>query len=282
MPEQKANELAVREELAPEVLRPVASPDQLVEAFKVLQEIKRKLITEEDLYVDERGRDRLKISGWRKFGVAFAINLDVVREVRLQDTLNPDHFTWRIGVAARARGGREVIGVGSFSSREIRFKVLEDGSIVHPTKTDKRGEPIPVPLEHIVYSRAHTRAVKRAVQDMIGPVEQEEEELEEPIEAASKTPTPTPPSTSLPRTTAQQRVDAGQRAIMVRFLEDVLGDDLVELLRFEEKDGELLVVLENPIPEATRTRFLKGMMNVGQGVHESARGLVARMVRPKG
>lgn len=275
-------ELAVKEEISPEVLRPVASPDQLVEAFKILQEVKRKLITAEDLYLDDRGDERLKISGWRKFGIAFGLTLEIARETRQQDDLKPENFTWRIGVKARARGGREVIGVGSFSSRELKFKVLEDGSIVHPTKTDKSGTPVPVPLEHLVYSRAHTRAIKRAIQDMIGPVEQEEEDLQEPEMGTPKSTPVGPTEVPLKVPQGQQRVDAGQRAIVARFLDEVLGEDLMDLVEFEERDGEFFVILPTPMAEANRTRFLKGMMQIGQGVHESAQGLVARMKAPKG
>jgi len=280
MPEK--TELAVKEEISPEVLRPVASPDQLVEAFRILQEVKRKLITAEDLYLDDRGDERLKISGWRKFGIAFGLTLEIARETRQQDDLDPENFTWRIGVKARARGGREVIGVGSFSSRELKFKVLEDGSIVHPTKTDKSGTPVPVPLEHLVYSRAHTRAIKRAIQDMIGPVEQEEEDLEEPVKGTPKSTHVGPTEVPMKAPEGQQRVDAGQQAIVARFLDEVLGEDLMDLVEFEERDGEFFVILPAPMAEANRTRFLKGMMQIGQGVHESAQGLVARMKAPKG
>jgi len=279
MPEK--TELAPREEISPEVLRPVASPDQLVEAFRILQEVKRKLITAEDLYLDDRGDERLKISGWRKFGIAFGLTLEIARETRQQDDLKPENFTWRIGVKARARGGREVIGVGSFSSRELKFKVLEDGSIVHPTKTDKSGAPVPVPLEHLVYSRAHTRAIKRAIQDMIGPVEQEEEDLQEPEPAKAPPPAPAPPRTTPTPKAGQQRVDAGQRAIAVRFLEEVLGEDLLHIVELEDRDGALLVTLPRPYPEELGKRFTKAMWNIGQGIHESAAGIHARMQVPK-
>jgi len=278
--EEKA--LAPREEKVPELVSPIAPVDAIVQRFKDLEELKRKLLSTEDYYLTERGTYELKIRGWRKLAVAFGLSTDPPVEELERDPQDPREIRVRMEVTVHHARGRTVTGTGWFSSREVKHKWLEDGSCVHPTRVDKSGAPIPVPLEHTVASRAYTRALKRAVQDMVGPIELEEEELEEPVEAASKAPTPTPPSTSPPRTTAPQRVDAGQRAIVVRFLEDVLGEDLVELLTLEESDGDLKVILPAPMAEANRTRFLKAMMAIGQGVSETSRGLVARMKAPRG
>jgi hypothetical protein len=117
---------------------------------------------------------------------------------------------------------------------------------------------------------------------MLGGAEQVEGELEE--EPPSQIPTPAARATQSEgfKGGPQQKIDAGQRAIAVSFLEDVLGKDMVELIRLEEKDGELLIILPAPMAEGNRTRFLKAMLTIGQGIHESAQGLVAHMKAPRG
>jgi hypothetical protein len=115
---------------------------------------------------------------------------------------------------------------------------------------------------------------------MLGGAEQVEGELEE--EPPSQIPTPAARAIQSEgfKGSPQTGIDAGQRATALNFLKDVLGEDLVKLIRLEEKDGELLVILPAPMREEDRTRFLKAMLVIGQGVHESAKGLVAHMKAP--
>jgi len=257
MPEKA--ELAVREEDKLEVLMPVASAEDLVKAMRTFEEIKAKLLTDRDLYDPDGKGDRIKKSGWRKLALAFGISDEIVYENLERDPKNAEELVWHVRARVRARGGRTAEGVGSASSRERKF--------AH--------------LEHDLHALAHTRAKSRAIADLLGSSDLVAEELEEPVEAASKAPTPTPPRSTTGTTTGITRVDAGQRAIVIRFLEDVLGDDLVELLVLEESDGDLKVILPAPMAEANRTRFLKAMMAIGQGVSETSRGLVARMKAPR-
>lgn len=279
MPEK--TELAVQEAVPIEVLRPVGSVQQIALAWDMFQELKRALIKEDDYYTDDRGKRQLRIAGWRKFAIAYGLTTELMAEDYMHDKVEPREWVARVVLRVQARGGRSATGIGYFSTREVKHKYLEDNSIVHPTKTDKSGAPIPVPLEHLTTSRAYTRALKRAIQDMIGPVEQDEDDEEDLMPPAPKAPPPTPPRPPLPHAGEQLRVDSSRRAVVVRFLEDVLGDDIMDLVRLQEQEGELLVVLPAPIPEGIRTRFIKGMMQIGQGISESKDGLVARMRAPK-
>ena len=252
-------ELAVLEEPQEKPLVPVASAEDLVEAMKRFEEIKGKLLVRDrDTYTIENV-ERIRKSGWRKLALAFGVSDEIVREDVVHDTTDPSYLCVHTRVKAWARGGRTVEGTGTASSRERKF--------AH--------------LEHDLHALAHTRAKSRAIADMLGSSDLVAEELEEPEQAAPKAPTPTPPAPKSPGPAQQQRVDAGQRAVAIRFLEEVLGDDLVDLIKLEEKDGDLRVVLPAPMAEANRTRFLKGMMKFGQGVFETSDGLVARMKAPK-
>ena len=252
-------ELAVQENPMEAPLVPVASAEDLVTAMRRFEDIKTKLLVpDRDTYTVE-GVERIRKSGWRKLALAFNISDEIVSEAEARDIAEPSYLCIHTRVKAWTRGGRTVEGVGTASTRE------------------KKGAS----TEHNLFALAHTRAKSRAIADMLGSSDLVAEELEEPEQAAPKAPTPTPPAPKSPGPAQQQRVDAGQRAVAIRFLEEVLGDDLVDLIKLEEKDGDLRVVLPAPMAEANRTRFLKGMMQIGQGVFETADGLIARMKAPK-
>lgn len=274
-------ELAPREEISAEVLRPIASPQQLLAQWQTLQELKSALITESDTYQDERGATRLKISGWRKFGIAFGLSSRTTYEEVLADRDDPREFVGRVRMILTHRGGRAVEGLGYFSSREVKHKWLPDGSCVHPTRTDKRGDPIPVPLEHTVMARAHTRALKRATQDMIGPVEQEDEELEEPEPARIPSPEARATQSEGFKGPGPRKPDAGQRAIVVQWLEQVLGDELAELVDIGERDGELWVRLDWKRTDEHGHHFQQALRAWGYEVNDTRDGLIARIGRSK-
>ena len=252
-------ELAVQEEPLEKPLVPVASIGDLVMAVQRFELIKNALLVPvRDTYTVE-GTERIRKSGWRKLALAFNISDEIVSEAEARDIAEPSYLCIHTRVKAWTRGGRTVEGVGTASTRE------------------KKGAQ----TEHNLFALAHTRAKSRAIADMLGSSDLVAEEIDEPEPAKAPPPAATVADLHLPKIPQQQRVDAGQRAIAIRFLEDVLGDDLVELLKLEDKDGDLRVVLPAPMAEANRTRFLKGMMKFGQGVFETSDGLVARMKAPK-
>lgn len=279
MPEK--TELAVKEELAPEVLRPAGSVAQIVAAYKEYEELKRQLLTDNDWYSVAGQPPKLKRSGWQKLATAFALEDDLVEETEMQDSVDPAHWTVKITVEARAKSGRSSTGVAACSTREFQWRVDPDGRITYPQPSKRTGQFEVMPLAHFVRTKAHTRAKLRAIADMLGGAEQVEDELEEPEQPAPKAPTPTPAMVKPPVQPGQQRVDAGQRAIAVRFLEEVLGEDLLQICELEDRDGGLLVTLPRPYPEELGKRFTKAMWHIGQGIHESAVGIHARMQAPK-
>lgn len=252
-------ELAPREEPAERPLVPVASIMELVEAMKRFEVIKAALLVpDRDTYTVE-GAERIRKSGWRKLALAFNISDEIVREDVVHDTTDPSYLCVHTRVKAWARGGRTVEGTGTASSRERKF--------AH--------------LEHDLHALAHTRAKSRAIADMLGSSDLVAEELEEPEQLAPKPAPPAPATRPLSPAAGQQRVDAGQRAVAVRFLEEVLGEDLLQIVELEDRDGALLVTLPRPYPEELGKRFTKAMWNIGQGIHESAAGITARMEAPK-
>jgi len=257
MPEK--TELAPIEEPQEKPLVPVASAEDLVSAMARFEDIKQRLLVRDrDTYTIE-GQERIRKSGWRKLALAFGISDEIVREDVVHDTTDPSYLCVHTRVKAWARGGRTVEGTGTASSRERKF--------AH--------------LEHDLHALAHTRAKSRAIADMLGSSDLIAEELEEPEPA----PTPTIAGTRAPAThpaiLKQQSIDAGQRAVVVRFLEEFLAEDLMERIRIEEDEDVRRVILPRPYTEDQAKRFTKAMWSIGQGLSESTIGLVARMQAPK-
>jgi hypothetical protein len=279
MPEK--TELVPIEDIPLEVLRPVGSVQQILQAWQMFQELKRAIITEEDYYLDDRGKQQLKIGGWRKFAIAYGLTTELLDETIMPDKVDPREWVARVVLGVKTKGGRKTIGVGYFSTREVKHKYLEDNSIVHPTKTDKSGAPIPVPLEHITTSRAYTRALKRGVQDMIGPVEQEEDEPEGPEQPAPKAPTPTPTPAAAPQQRDPVVGHVKDAAALWDFLDEVLGKDLADQISVDATGDEILVKLDKLHLEKYGNAFLSRMMKWGYGTHETPAGMVSMIKRPR-
>lgn len=81
--------------------------------------------------------------------------------------------------------------------------------------------------------------------------------------------------------TGPRPVDAGQRAVLVRYLETILGEDLVELVDIEDLDGEILVRLDRKHGEHAINSFIGKLMKWGHGCHETAQGVATRIPKPK-
>ena len=205
-----------------------------------------------------------------------------MEETEVQDSVDPAHYTVRITVEARARGGRTSIGVGACSTREFQWRVDPDGRITYPQPSKRTGQFEVMPLAHFVRTKAHTRAKLRAIADMLGGAEQVEDELEEPEQPAPKAPTPPPAPVGMTTAKPLGKVDAGQRAVLVHYLETVLGEDLVECIDIEQTDGELLVKMDRKFGDTMVNMFTSRMLKWGHGTHETAQGVTARMIAPKG
>lgn len=131
------------------LVRPVASTNEIVQNFKLFQEMKNQILDKSD-FQSVSGREFIKKSGWRKIAAAFGISLETVEEKRLE--LEDGHYGVRYTVRAIAPGGRYTDGVGLCSTDEKRFSGRND-----------TGHKV-----HDIYSTAYTRAANRAVSDLVG------------------------------------------------------------------------------------------------------------------
>jgi len=141
-----------REIMSPEaphevsIIRPVASPEEVLAAWQQFQELKRSLLTLDD-YQEIQGRARIKKSGWRKIAAAFGISDQLLREERREYGTPGQpgyYFVWEISSRAIAPNGRYADAVGSCASNERRF--------AH-TDHDVRAVAHCVPLEAEILTR---------------------------------------------------------------------------------------------------------------------------------
>ena len=133
------------------LIRPVAQTDEIVAAWQNYQELKGKLLNDND-YQAIQGKRCIKKSGWRKLQTAFGISDELVKEERRD---YKGYFSFEVMVKVSAQNGRYAYGVGSCASNERNFSHVE-----HDTR-----------------STAHTRAKNRAVSDLIGGGEVSAEEM---------------------------------------------------------------------------------------------------------
>jgi hypothetical protein len=146
------------------LIEPAAEIDQLVAHWQKVQEIKRRILEKDDVAVIQ-GRTSVKRSGWRKMAAAFAISDRIVSKER-EDLGNGD-FLWRIEVEAfHPTSGRSMTGVAVCSSKERKF--------AHP--------------DHDIFAISHTRAINRAISDLVGLGEVSAEEIDGTPEPPSERP----------------------------------------------------------------------------------------------
>jgi hypothetical protein len=140
-----------------QMIRPLATPDEALEAWQAFQLLKAKLVTADDIQ-PVQGKNAIKKSGWRKIAAAFGLDTELVSEERIPSPNGPG-FTVETTVRATAPNGRHADGVGSCDTGESRFRKNSDH------------------IEHDVRSTAYTRACNRAISDLVGGGEVSAEEM---------------------------------------------------------------------------------------------------------
>ncbi len=148
------------EPVRPTMIRPLATPDEALDAWQAFQQLKAKIVTKEDTQ-HVGGQDRITKSGWRKIGAAFGISTEALREER-RSHADGNGFVWECVVRAIAPNGRYADGLGSFDTRERRM--------AH--------------LEHDARATAFTRACNRAISDLVGGGEVSAEEIKAEVPPA--------------------------------------------------------------------------------------------------
>jgi len=147
-----------------EIVTP-ARMDDVLETMRMFDEFKQRVLKKDD-YVEIQGRPYVKKSGWLKYALACQLSLEL-REERVE-TRDGDviyHMTYR---AVHLPTGRYADAVGSASKREIAHK---------------RRIPEDEVFDHDIRALAQTRAMERAISNLVGGGELGAEELM-PVEGA--------------------------------------------------------------------------------------------------
>jgi hypothetical protein len=122
---------------------------QAVRAMQLFEEAKRKLLSQED-FVVIAGKGYIKRSGLRKIALALHISTEIVKEEVIDQPPLP--LTVKVIARARSPEGRVAEDVGACDAKE-----LEEAS----------GAKIKATL-HNIAAKAATRAINRAIADLIG------------------------------------------------------------------------------------------------------------------
>jgi hypothetical protein len=132
--------------------------DGAVKSMRLFQELKEKLLTENDV-VKISGKSYIKRSGWRRVALAFNVSTSVLEVQR--ERVGEDQIVVRARVRATAPNGRFSEDVGVCDSSEFKTGRIE------------------VSL-HNIETKAVTRALNRAISDLCGGGEVSAEELPDP------------------------------------------------------------------------------------------------------
>ncbi|MEM3191855.1 MAG: hypothetical protein QW292_07160 [Candidatus Parvarchaeota archaeon] len=141
-----------------------------VEALNAFQRLKQSVLDQNDI-VEIGGRKYIKRSGWRKIALAFNISTEVVT---IEREKIGETYVIRVKARASAPNGRVSEEVGICDSAEFTGGLK--------------------PTYHNIESKATTRAINRAISNLVGGGEVSAEEVDSQVEPLHQ-----PPSQPLPR-----------------------------------------------------------------------------------
>ncbi len=218
--------------LAPEpvremkMIRPLATPDEALDAWQAFQALKGKLVTHDDVQ-HISGRDFVKKSGYLKLAAAFGVNTEVIRESKddLHTQQGFPYFQWRITVRATAPNGRYMEAVGACASNERKFAHADAD----------------------VFAQAQTRATNRAISNLIGGGEVSAEEMRAEPKPALSHDQASELIAQFERSCDDKGVSFDYRALAVQLLQST--DDLRRAFKYFRDKGEGEPVEEAPDDE---------------------------------
>jgi len=173
-----------------QVVMPIASPAQMIEAIKAYEAMKAAIILERDTTLIN-GKRSINKSGWLRIARAFNISCFAVSSTYVVDK---DAQDWGYEVVVRAMhpNGAEMQGDGAcwFSEKIVKPKGYNGGTITQKDieyaakKTSEAG------TKHNVRAHAFTRATNRAISNLVGGGEVSAEELSGDYVDADESPVP--------------------------------------------------------------------------------------------
>lgn len=182
-PETAIVEVVERPLIPTSIVRPIVAVDEVLDAWKQFQNLKRKLWTDAD-YNDIKGNKVPGKSAWRKIKTAFGVSIEILSSAR-EEFINNEQkeYRWSYRVRARAPNGAFADAEQSCSSDEefaIKGTIVPEGTDgsrkAWKEKKNEWGWYLPKP-ESTIRGMAQTRAFNRAISDLVGGGEVSAEEL---------------------------------------------------------------------------------------------------------
>lgn len=171
------------------LIQPVSEVDDVVRVYEKFEEIKEKLLDSSDTTSIGDGIHVNK-SGWRKIATAFNVSTSEVEYQMIEDD---DVVRFRVKARATAPNGKSADGIAMCGSNESNFtQRIADGNTPEEEAENLASNPerlvridgawrqLPQMNEvnhHNIYATAYTRAVNRAISDLVGGGEVSAEEM---------------------------------------------------------------------------------------------------------
>jgi len=204
------SEIVPREEKTTQI---IAKPDVqgALEIIRAFQELKQKVLDANDTIMIN-GKQYIKRSGWRKIAMAFNISTEVVKIER--EKIDDKTYVVRVIARARAPGGR----------------VSEEVAVCDSTEFE-RGELKGKGTLHNIETKATTRAINRAISNLVGGGEISAEEIiTDPDEVVKEREIKEEPQQKDPPITTKQ----------INFLNDLMKDPEVKEFVNNKLNGKKL------------------------------------------
>jgi hypothetical protein len=239
------------------VIRPEVSIEEAKQLWDDYKGFREYILKDPNCYDEIEGSKEMNRTGATRLAVPFGLTIEE-RFVEAASIGDDQRFVVHVRVK---KGARFVDGAGSCRLSEI------------PDKTRRGKEVLISQREHFAYSKAWTRAVKRAIADMLGGTEAEEL-VEEPPQSQNQL---AKAKQSEGFKSSSPPMNDGQKAMAQQFLKEILGDDLITLVKIDDLHGKALVMLDRKFCAEHGSAFLSRMMKWGYDVQERTGGMFAEL-----
>lgn len=186
--EKKEREMEEKKSLVikESIVMPAVTPDEAVKKWKEYQDLKEKIVEENDIQVIQH-KSFLKKSYWRKLATFFNLSVEIVEEKsETLQRLSKEVIVYHFRARATAPNGRFAEGTGSCDIYD--HATIHDGKFCTWDKFKKEWKEAEEKSLHNTRTTAETRAWNRAVSNLVGggevsaeEVKEEENGKEEPI-----------------------------------------------------------------------------------------------------
>lgn len=152
---------------------PRASIDEMKKVFSFINDMKKALMTEGTDYIKQGKKQYTARSGFAKLAMGFGLSDEILEEHEIHGG-DGEFIGWRVKVRVwQHKSGRQSYGVGACTTEEDNIQKKEKST---PGRA----------FHHDTYATAHTRALNRAISNIVGSAEVSAEEMRASYDSARK------------------------------------------------------------------------------------------------